>query len=84
MSAEDLVRRTRLKPVAVLSLVMAGAFDGITPNRREALWESGLHPRRARNGQVALPMSTEDSVPRLSDFTRRWGQILVRSMPGRN
>ena len=44
MSAEDLVRRTGLKPGPVLSLVMAGAFDGITPNRREALCALGAAP----------------------------------------
>ena len=69
VTAGDLVRRTGLKPKAVLSLTMAGAFDSITPNRREALWEAGLHTRRSRNGQVALPASMDDSVPRLDDFT---------------
>ena len=68
-TAGDLVRRTGLKPQAVLSLVMAGAFDGITSNRREALWEAGLYPRPSRNGQATLPVSMEDSVPRLTDFT---------------
>ena len=68
-TAGDLVRRTGLKPQAVLSLVMAGAFDGISSNRREALWEAGLYARPPRNGQVALPVSMEDSVPRLTDFT---------------
>ena len=53
--AGDLVRRTGLKPQAVESLVMAGAFDSITPNRRQALWEAGLHPRPSRNGQAVLP-----------------------------
>ena len=43
LSAGDLVRRTGLKEKAVLSLVMAGAFDGLTSNRRESLWEAGLH-----------------------------------------
>ena len=70
-SAGDLVRRTGLKPQAVLSLVMAGAFDGITPNRREALWEAGLYTRPARNGQMALSLSMEDGVPELEDFTDR-------------
>ena len=65
------MRRTGLKPQAVLSLAMAGAFDGIMPNRREALWEAGLHHRPTRNGQAPLPISTEDSVPRLPDFTAR-------------
>ena len=68
-TAGDLVRRTGLKPQAVLSLVMAGAFDGISSNRREALWEAGLYARPSRNGQVTLPVSMEDSVPRLADFT---------------
>ena len=71
VTAGDLVRRTGLKPRAVLSLAMAGAFDAIAPNRREALWEAGLHSRPSRSGQVALPMPTEDSVPRLPDFTER-------------
>ena len=71
VTAGDLVRRTGLKPQAVLSLAMAGAFDGIMPNRREALWEAGLHHRPTRNGQAPLPISTEDSVPRLPDFTAR-------------
>ena len=70
-TAGDLVRRTGLKPQAVLSLTMAGAFDAVTPKRREALWEAGLHARPSRNGQVALPVSAEESVPRLQDFSER-------------
>ena len=50
---------------------MAGAFDGVTANRREALWEAGLYHQPSRNGQASLPVSLEDSVPRLPDFTER-------------
>ena len=71
VTAGDLVQRTGLKPQAVLSLVMAGAFDGVTANRREALWEAGLYSRPSRNGQAALPVSMENSVLRLPDFTDR-------------
>ena len=71
VNAGDLVRRTGLKPQAVLSLVQSGAFDNLTPNRREALWESGLHTRPSRNGQMALSLSMEDSVPEIRDFTDR-------------
>ena len=67
--AGDLVRRTGLKPQAVHSLVMAGAFDGVAANRREALWDAGLPVRPPRNGQRALPLSTGDNVPELADFT---------------
>ncbi len=67
-SAGDLVSRTGLKSQAVLSLVMAGGVDIIAPNRREALWEAGLHPRPGRNGQMALSTSMEDAVPDLVDF----------------
>ena len=70
-TAGDLVRRTGLRPQAVLSLTMAGGFDAITPNRRETLWEAGLVPRPSRNGQAALPLSSEDGAPRLTDFTER-------------
>ena len=71
VTAGDLVRRTGLKPQAVLSLSLAGAFDGITRNRREALWEAGLHSRPSRNGQAALPVYMQDGVPLLADFTER-------------
>ena len=70
-TAGDLVRRTGLPPPAVRSLVLAGAFDGLTPQRRAALWEAELPLRPARNGQVALPVSTAGRVPRLPDFTER-------------
>ncbi len=69
ISAGDLVRRTGLKPQAVESLVMAGAFDSVTPNRRQALWEAGLNPRPGRNGQAVLPASMDASMPPLVDFT---------------
>ena len=69
ISAGDLVRRTGLKPRAVESLVMAGAFDSITHNRRQVLWEVGLHPRPGRNGQAVLSASMDASVPPLADFT---------------
>ena len=65
----DLVRRMGLKSQAVLSLVQAGAFDDVTFNRREALWDAGLSIRPSRNGQRAFPVPWEDSVPELADFT---------------
>ena len=78
-SAGDLVRRTGLKPQAVLSLVQAGAFDGITPNRRAALWHAGLATRPGQNGQAALPLLLEGEgpaggsarglIPDMEDFT---------------
>ena len=68
-NAGDLVRRTGLKPQAVQSLVMAGAFDSITANRRIALWDAGLPIRPSRNGQRAFPVSGQESVPNLADLT---------------
>ena len=70
-NAGDLVRRTGLKSQAVLSLVMAGACDGMTPNRREALWEAGLYTRPTRNGQLALPWSMDAGIPEIADYTAR-------------
>ena len=69
IGAGDLVRRTGLRPRAVESLVMAGAFDGITPNRRQSLWDAGLYTSPKRNGQAALPLSMEDSIPNIADFS---------------
>ena len=67
--AGDLVRRTGLKPQAVLSLVRAGAFDGLNSNRRAALWEAGLAVRPSHAGQVGLALKTEERVDGLADFT---------------
>ena len=68
-SAADLVQRTGLKPQAVLSLVMAGAFDGVTPNRREALWDAGLGIRPAKNGQRAFAITGDGGAPAFPDFS---------------
>ena len=67
--AADLVRRTGLKPLAVESLVMAGAFDSLIPNRRKALWDAGLGIRPGRNGQRAFPAGVNGEAPELADFT---------------
>ena len=67
--AGELVRRTGLKPQSVRSLVEAGAFDALTPNRREALWDVGLSIRPARHGQRAFPVATADPPPKFNDFT---------------
>ena len=48
---------------------MAGAFDSLTPNRRKALWDSGLGIRPSRNGQRAFPAVGNGAVPDLPDFT---------------
>ena len=67
--AGDLVSRTGLKPQAVLSLVMAGAFDGVASNRRQSLWDAGLSTRPSGNGQRALPIVGGKAPPDLSDFS---------------
>ncbi|MCY3732804.1 MAG: OB-fold nucleic acid binding domain-containing protein, partial [Chloroflexi bacterium] len=67
--AGELVPRTGLKPQSVRSLVEAGAFDALTPNRREALWDAGLSIRPARHGQRAFPVATADPPPTFNDFT---------------
>ena len=65
----DLVRRTGLQPRAVESLVMAGAFDSLSSNRRQALWDAGLGIRPGRNGQRAFAGAVNGDVPDLPDFT---------------
>jgi len=69
LGAGDLARRTGLMPRAVESLVMAGAFDAVSPNRRAALWDAGLYPRPGRDGQATLPANMDDGAPELADFT---------------
>ena len=65
----DLVRRTGLKSQAVDSLVMAGAFDLLVSNRRQALWEVGLGIRPSNNGQRAFSGVVNGDAPDLPDFT---------------
>ena len=75
--ASELIRRTGLRPQALRSLVEAGAFDVLTPNRRVALWEAGLSIRPARNGQRAFPFARAAPPPRLhdlSDFEKMVGE----------
>ena len=67
--AGELVRRTGLKPQSVRSLIEAGAFDAVTPNRREAFWEAGLSIRPARSGQRAFPVHGSEAPPCFDDFT---------------
>ena len=68
VSVGDFVRRLTLTTDALDSLVMSGAFDSLSPNRRVALWESGIYPIPLKL-QRPLPMEMEDSIPDLSDFT---------------
>ena len=67
--AGDLVRRTGLKPQAAQSLVEAGAFDAVEPNRRLALWDAGLATPPSRNGQRAFPATGAAGVPTLADLS---------------
>ena len=67
--AADLVRRNGVKPQAVESLVMAGAFDSLVSNRRMALWDAGLGVRPSKNGQRSFSGAVNGNVPNLPDFT---------------
>ncbi len=78
--AAELVRRCGLKPQAMRSLVEAGAFDAVTPNRRQALWEAGLATRPSRSGQRAFPVASAEPPPRfddISDFDKMVGEYRV-------
>ena len=67
--AGELVRRTGLKPQALRSLIDAGAFDAVTPNRRIALWEAGLSVPASRSGQRAYPIIGPEPPPQFDDCT---------------
>jgi error-prone DNA polymerase len=74
-SLRDFCWRTGLRREAIESLVRAGALDGFGLNRRELLWQLGLVYRPA-NGQMPLPLPTEqDEVP-LRDLTR-WERLVA-------
>ena len=67
-SVGDFVQRLALRPHAMRSLVLAGGFDSIRPNRREALWEAGLYDG-PQGHQMPLPFSLDHEVPDFPDFT---------------
>lgn len=69
IGASDFARRACPTPDALESLIMAGALDDVSPNRRAALWEAGLLPTPKRGAQIAMPASMQDSAPELADFT---------------
>ena len=72
--AGDMVRRTELRPQTVHSLVMAGAFDGVAANRREALWDAGLpvRPRETGRGLCQFPRATTSPSLPTSPPERGW------------
>ncbi|MCH8826503.1 MAG: DNA polymerase III subunit alpha [Chloroflexi bacterium] len=62
-SVGDLVRRTSIRPQALEALINAGALDGLSRDRRSALWEAGLYDRPSRR-QPHLALAYED-IPEL-------------------
>ena len=81
-SVGDLVRRTGLPPQAVVSLVKAGALDGVASNRRAAIWEAGLAVRPSRNGQTVIDTTKGTSRPDLTDFTERQKMVSAYEIMG--
>ena len=76
----DLVRRTGMKTEAIQSLALAGAFDGLVSNRRQALWNAGLGVLPGRKSQPALPLTISGQaaqLPDFSDFERMAGEYRV-------
>ena len=72
----DAMRRTGLQREAVESLVTAGAFDSLVPDRRTALWEVGLL-YRSTGVQQALSLPVEQDMvglPPLSEWDKMLGE----------
>jgi error-prone DNA polymerase len=64
-SLGNAMERTRLKRVAVVNLVRAGAFDSLVTDRRNALWEVGLR-YQAAGDQLPLSLPVEYGMAPLS------------------
>jgi error-prone DNA polymerase len=64
----DLLERTRLKREAMENLIACGCLDELGLERRELLWQLGLiyrpEGRNAQDRQLALPLPTEQDMPR--------------------
>jgi len=64
----DAVARMGLQREGIENLVMAGAFDSMAPDRRQALWEVGLRYRPIGE-QQPLPLSVDQDMARLPGLT---------------
>jgi error-prone DNA polymerase len=64
----ELMNRTRLSQTAVENLASVGAFESLTANRRQPMWEAGL-VIRPKDGQISLPMPIEQDMVALADMT---------------
>jgi error-prone DNA polymerase len=67
-SVWELMNRTRLPQTAVENLASVGAFESLTANRRQPMWEAGL-VIQPRDGQMALSLPTEQDMAPLADMT---------------
>jgi error-prone DNA polymerase len=69
----DFVERSRLKREAIENLIVCGAFDGFSLERRELLWQLGLiyrsDGRNAVDRQLTLPLPTEQDMVELQPMT---------------
>ena len=68
-SVGDFVRRVQIKLEVIEALIFSGVFDLIEPNRKLALWKSGLY-KGPSGHQMTLPISMDDSTPDLMDFSK--------------
>ena len=68
-SLADAMRRTGLQRKAIENLVMAGAFDSLTPDRREAMWEVGLRYRPGGEQQT-LQLPVEQDMAELPGMSQ--------------
>ncbi len=67
-SIGDFVRRVFTSPTSMESLVFAGAFDHISPNRKLALWQSGLYQRPSGEQQI-LPLDMDVELLHSDDYS---------------
>jgi len=67
-SVWELMNRTRLSQTAVENLASVGAFESLTANRRQPMWEAGL-VIRPRDGQLSLPLPIEQDMVELQDMS---------------
>ena len=73
-SLADAMSRTGLLREALESLVAAGAFDSLVPDRRAALWQVGLLYRPV-GAQQALPLPVAQDMADLAPMTG-WEEML--------
>ncbi len=78
-SVQDFVHRTNINKDVTENLILGGAFDWFSPNRRALLWDLPKH-YQTKQGSLFLETPSMNTVPDFSPFDRWLREYAVLSL----